>query len=63
MDTTFKNWINNNCACLCNTACHLMAVINKTQFNEVEAQKLINRMQSIVEDIQIDFDNLNNLNN
>jgi len=60
MNTVSKTWINTNCACLCNTAAELMAMINKVQFNEVEAQKLINRMQSIVEDIQIDFDNLNN---
>ena len=60
MNTVSKTWINTNCACLCNTAIELMAMINKVQLNEVEAQKLINRMQSIVEDIQIDFDNLNN---
>lgn len=60
MNTTSKTWINSNCARLCNTASQLMAMINKAQFNEVEAQKLINKMQTIVEDIQTDFDDLNN---
>ena len=60
MNTVSKTWINTNCACLCNTASELMAMINREHFDAAEAQKLINKLQTIVEDIQQDFDGLNN---
>ena len=63
MYSTFKIWINSNCARICHTSADLMAMINREHFDAAEAQKLINKLQSIVEDIQQDFDDLNDLCN
>lgn len=58
MDSTLKIWINSSCARICNTSTELMVMINREHFDAAEAQKLINKLQSVVEDIQQDFDNL-----
>lgn len=60
MSSTSKIWINSNCARIINTSSDLMAMINREHFDAAEAQKLINKLQTIVEDIQQDFDELNN---
>lgn len=59
MYSTSKIWINSNCARICNTSSKLMAMINREHFDAAEAQKLINKLQTVVEDIQHDFDVLN----